>query len=152
MSDTIDTKITELFNVLKNKKAEVEAAETESKKKWVTTCAFRPVFSTNGQPINIQTQQEDVLVDLLGELLIQDECATRAAKLLGNTTYKGGTWCGFKIEDWIEDFKTRIAKIQLVDKKKQLADLEKRLNAIVSPEQRRVLEMEAIMKDLGVKL
>lgn len=145
---TIDTKITELFNILKVKKAEVEAAELESKKKWVTTCAFRPVFSTNTQPVNIQTQKEDVLVDLLGELLIQDECATRAAKLLGNATYKGGVWCGFKIEDWIEDFKTRIAKIQLADKKVQLADLEKRLNAIVSPEQRRALELAAIMEEL----
>lgn len=147
MADTIDSKITELFGVLNKKKAEVEAAEGESKKKWITNCSFPSVFG-NTQPINIQTQTESALVELLSDLMVHDEHMRKAAELLG-VEYKSGTWGGFSIDAWIEDFKTRVAKIQLAAKKAELIQLEKRLDAIVSPEQRRQLELESIMKSLG---
>lgn len=145
-NNTIDTKITELFGVLSKKKEEVAEAEKTSKQKWKTNCAFPSVFG-NTQPINIQSQSESALIELLADLLIHQEYQRKATIMLGSNTAQI-QWGGFPIEDWIEDFKTRVAKIQLQDKKKELAQLEKRLDAIVSPEQRRLMELEAITKQL----
>lgn len=145
---TIDSKITELFGILNKKKAEVEAAEKTSQQKWKTNCSFPSVFG-NTQPINIQTQTENALIELLADLLVHKEFQSKAAELL-NADVKSETWGGFTIADWIEDFKTRVAKIQLAAKKAELAQLEKRLDAIVSPEQRRAMELEAITKSLGI--
>ena len=54
----------------------------------------------------------------------------------------------YLVSDWIQDMKTRAAKIQLISEKNELAELESRLQAIVSPEQRRLMELEAIAKSL----
>lgn len=146
MADTIDAKITELFGVLNKKKEQVAEAENSAQKKWITNCSFPSVFGTT-QPINIQTQTESALVELLSDLLIHRDYQTKAATLLG-VSNAVATWGGFPIDAWIEDFKTRVAKIQLADRKKELLQLEKRLDAIVSPEQRRAMELEAIVKSL----
>lgn len=148
MTTAIDSKITELFGVLNNKKAEVEAAEKSSQQKWKTNCSFPSVFGQT-QPINIQTQTEDALVELLADLLVHQSHQVKAAELLG-VKINGGVWGGFTVDDWIEDFKTRAAKIQLAAKKNELKQLEKRLDAIVSPEQRRQMELEAVIKALEV--
>lgn len=142
----IDNKIKELFGVLSAQKAKVEEVETESKRKWVTNCSFPSVFG-NTQPINIQTQTEPALVELLSDLLIHVEFNKRAAELIGSnidTTY----WGGYPLVSWVADFKTRIAKIQVAARKQELMQLEKRLDAIVSPEERRAMELEAIVKSL----
>lgn len=55
---------------------------------------------------------------------------------------------GYTIDQWIDDFKKRIVIIHLAAKKDELKKLEERLSAIVSPEQRRQMELEAIMKGL----
>ena len=52
--------------------------------------------------------------------------------------------------EWIEDFKKRIATIHFQKKKEKLQELEKRLNGILSTEQRREMELKAIMADLDV--
>ena len=144
----IDDKITELFGILNKKKEEVNEAESSAQKKWVTNCAFPSVFG-NTQPINIQTQSESALVELMSDLLIHRDYQIKASAVLGIKD-PVTTWGGFPIDSWVEDFKTRVAKIQLADRKKELAQLEKRLDAIVSPEQRRQMELEAITKDLGI--
>ncbi len=146
MTATIDSKITELFGVLNKKKTEVEEAEQASQKKWKTNCSLPSIFG-NTQQINIQTQSESALVELLAYLLIHDEYLKKSAELLSCKSVSG-MWGGFPIVDWIEDFKTRAAKIQLASKKTELAQLEKRLDAIVSVEQRREMELTAIMKSL----
>lgn len=146
MSNAIDLKVTELFNVLNKKKQEFEKAEMASNKKWITNCSFPSVFG-NTQPINIQVQSESNLVELLTDLLIHQEYARKASELL-NVKTKDINWGGFTIEQWIEDFKTRAAKIQLTTRKNELIQLEKRLDAVVSPEQRRAMELEALAKEL----
>ncbi len=145
MTDRIDSKITELFAVLTKQKEEVSEAVKTSKHKWKTNCSFPSVFG-NTQPINIQTQTEPALVELLSDLLIHREFSRKAAEALG-VDHKD-TWGGASIDDWIDDFKTRIAKIQLAAKQVKLTQLEQRLDAIISPEQRRALELEEITKSL----
>lgn len=57
-------------------------------------------------------------------------------------------WLGYSLEDWESDFKTKIAKIEVLKKKAELADLETRLDKLVSPERKAELELQAIAKAL----
>ncbi len=57
-------------------------------------------------------------------------------------------WNNYWIVDWIHDIRSRIEKIQINTKKSKLDELESRLNAIVSPELRTQLELEAIAGEL----
>jgi molybdenum-dependent DNA-binding transcriptional regulator ModE len=65
-----------------------------------------------------------------------------AAKDLG-VEYKF-TWLGFSIDEWKEDFQTRVNQISVQEKRKELAELESRLNAIISPELKAQMELESI--------
>jgi hypothetical protein len=144
----LDDQVMKLFSLLEKKKEEFNECEAESKKKWVTNCSFPSVYG-NTAPINIQTQTESALVELLSDLLTQDGNSRKAAELIGANYPNEGTWGGFSVDQWVDDFKTRIAKIRLVERKQELVQLEKRLNGVVSPEQRRKLEIEAITQSLG---
>lgn len=142
----IDSRIQKLFDILKEKKKEVDAAEQASSKRWVTNCSFPPVFGDTNRGINIQTQTQVNLIGLLSDLLVRDQSTRNAAELMG--VPHDGLHGGYTVESWVEDFKTRAAKLTLATRKAELAGLEKRLDAIVSPEQRRALELEAITKSL----
>lgn len=61
----------------------------------------------------------------------------------------GEVQMGYTIDLWKKDIKTRIDQLTLEDKKKHLDVLDKRIDNLVSPEQRRELELEAIKKELG---
>jgi molybdenum-dependent DNA-binding transcriptional regulator ModE len=54
------------------------------------------------------------------------------------------TWLGFSVDEWKEDFQTRVNQISVQEKRKELAELESRLNAIISPELKAQMELEAI--------
>lgn len=141
----IDSKIGQLFAVLNKKKQQVESREKEANRKWKTNCSFTaPSGILNA--VNIQTASQETLVLLLSDLLIKESFMSKACDELG--VQYTGKWGSYSVSDWIEDMKTRIAKIQLVSEKNELAELETRLQAIVSPEQRRLMELEAIAKSL----
>ncbi len=145
MSDkNIDKKIEELFAVVKAQKIEVEKAEKESKRSWNTNCSFKLYGTT---PVNLQTASEDNVFKSLTELLTFKNTAEEALEILG--LKKEIKHDGYSFNEWVEDFQKRIATIQLKAKKEKLKTLEDRLTSIVSPEQKRQMELEAIMKDLG---
>lgn len=143
MTDTIDSKIYQLLEVLEAKKKDVSNAEKEAGRSWVTNCSL-PLWT--GTTLNLQTASTENLVHAVSLLLMLEESQRKAAEVLGVSA--GKLYHGYKIEDWIEDCKKRIAKVELNQKKSELATLESRLNAIVSPEQRRAMELEALTKAL----
>jgi hypothetical protein len=142
----IDDKITELFKVVRRQKEEVETAEKESKQSWKTNCSIH--FDIVVTPINIQTASEITVKKIVIELLKYKEFSRQAEELLGleNTTH----YDGFSYSDWFADCKKRITVIGLRAKKDKLAEVEKRLKAIISPEQIRQMELDAITESLNV--
>ena len=58
------------------------------------------------------------------------------------------TWSSFTVQQWLDDIKARINKVQIATKKKALEHLETRLNAVISPELRAEMELEAISAEL----
>ena len=72
------------------------------------------------------------------------EKSESSAKELG-VDYKF-SWLGFTTDEWKNDFVTRVNQISIQEKRKELAEIESRLNAIISPDLRAQMELEAISK------
>lgn len=144
MEKKIDDKINELFKVLQKQKEDVAKVEKSAKKSWITNCTFRH----NGDQVNIQTAQLDSIHKLATTLLMIQEFSDKAADKLKISPSK--EFAGYTYDDWFADFEKRIAILSLNAKKAKLAELEKRLDGIVSPEQRRQKELEAITSELDL--
>jgi hypothetical protein len=141
-----DKMVDQLIEVVQKKKNEIEKTE---KAKWQTNCSFSFNPETN-QRINIQTVGDvDTIVSMAAHLVQKMESVYKAASLL--EVEANFDWMGFTFEQWMVDFKTRIEKIQISQKKQELKDLETRLDKLVSKERREELELAAIKKQLGVE-
>lgn len=137
-----DKKVKELWDIVLSKKEEIQSAE---KPNWLTNCnfSFTEDKSSAHASFNLQVVNDPkVIVEALAFLNLRKQAHIEAAKELGiNLEFK---WCGFKVEDWKQDFVTRLNKIKITDKKKELATLENRLSAILSPELKAELELQEI--------
>ena len=139
----IDQQIKTLWNQVQEQKKSIQKTE---KSTWLTNCSFS--YGDLADTRNIQTVSEPFFfIDALGHILSKKHYYDLAAKELG--IKHEFTWSGFSLEDWRTDFKTRLEKIGLAKKRKNLATLEARLDAIVSPEVRRQMELEEIAKLLN---
>ncbi len=147
MTTNIDKKISELFEVVKKQKAEVEAAEKESKQSWKTNCSIPLPYGRDEAPINLQTASQEIIKNLVMGLLKHKEYAAEAETILGLETTS--QYKGFSYDDWVSDCKKRISVLNIRAKKEKLAALEKRLNDIVSPEQKRQMELDSIVNELS---
>jgi hypothetical protein len=138
MADT-DKKVQELFQIVQKKKAEISKLD---KPNWMTNCSFSYSRNSNDR-INIQTVSDvDELVNMLAFLIEKTKSHHEANFTLETTVpFK---WMGFSFEDWKSDLQTRVNKIQIGSKKKELENLESRLNALISPELKAKLELDAI--------
>ena len=143
-----DQVIRDLYYKVQSKKAEIETIS--NKPNWVTNCAFR-FDSKLTEVINIQTINDlDTLIHMAGWLGHQEDIYNKGLKLL-NLPKKQYIWLTYTSAQWITDINTRINKINLVDKKIELATLENRLKKILPPDFERQLELEAIMMSDSLK-
>lgn len=141
--ENTDKQVMDLYDIVQNKKKEIAKAE---KPNWLTNCSFGFGQDSNVR-VNIQTVADpNKMVELLAFLYVQRNAFEEAAKDLGvKATFK---WFGFSVEDWKQDFQTRLNKILISKKKQELEVLESRLNSLISPELKRKLELEEITKQL----
>jgi hypothetical protein len=139
-----DSLTLELIQEVKRQKAEIAQAE---KPNWITNCSFSYTEnSANTIVIHVEANIKNlvgIVAFLIGKLRDYNE----AAAMLG-IEVPAFTWGGFSVEDWSKDIKMRIDKIQIADKKKKLETTEARLNAIISPQLRAEMELEAIAEEL----
>jgi hypothetical protein len=114
------------------------SADVLKKSKWFTNCVFNNV--------NIQTASIATIMELAMSLVTQRSALLEASNLLG-IEYKD-IFYGYTFTHWIADFKKRISIIEDTEKRNKLQELEERLDKLVSPEQRRIIELEGIIKEL----
>lgn len=143
MTSNTDTQVLDLIKLAKTKKSEIAKAE---KPDWKTNCSFG-YNQESSQRVNIQTIADvEALVSMLGFLLIQEDGHAQASEILGvPSKFK---WLGFTTNEWRADLQSRINKIQISKKKKELDILEERLNKLISPELRTKIELEEITAGL----
>lgn len=147
VTKTTDEKVRELFNSVQEKKLAIEKAERPC---WLTGGNFG--FSANSAHDRTDVKTvTDVrkIVEMFAFLIDRKEKSENAAKELG-VDYKF-TWLGFSVDEWKSDFQTRVNQISIQEKRKELAQIESRLNAIISPELKAQMELEAISELLENK-
>lgn len=144
MATNNDQLVQELTKIVNEKKLAIAKAE---KPNWKTNCSFRYSKDTSAS-INLQVcGQVEELVYILGFLIEKRNAFDSAQKIVGtNLEFK---WFGFTLDEWSEDIKTRIDKIEITMKKKELELLEERLSKLISPELRAKMELEEIQKMLS---
>jgi len=135
---THDQRVQVLFDKLKAKQAEVANAE---RPQYLTAGLFR--FSTRDEQIDIKTlRDERKLVEILAFLKDREENFAEAAEELKVSA--SFTWLGFTTEEWSKDLQTRVSGLQITKRRAELKELEERVNAVMTPELRREMEMKAL--------
>ena len=143
MNKTTDEIVLDLLNKVEQKKKEIGASERPN---WITNCSFGINPSNAAERINIQVSDVNTLVSIYANLSLSYSAFEQAAKDLGvKADFK---WQGFTFGDWAADIKTRLNQLQIKNKKDDLAKLEARVNALVSPEQRREMELKKLAAEL----
>jgi len=139
-----DKVVAQLLQEVKQKKSEIEISDRLHYK----TNMSLPLDSAGLVRKNLQVESDvDVLASLLGFLSQQYDQFNTGRKALG-LPEKQFKWFGFTYQEWLGDIKTRVTKIQVSTKKKELDILEKRLDSLVSKDLRDQMELEEIMKEL----
>lgn len=137
---TTDEKVKALFTSVQEKKLAIEKAERPN---WITAGMFGYSANSAHDRINLQTVTDvRKIVEMLAFLTERKEKSENAAQELG-VDYKF-TWLGFSVDEWKNDFQIRVNQISIQEKRRELAEIEARLNAIISPELKAQMELEAI--------
>lgn len=146
MPKTTDEAVLALLRKVREKKEEI--AKASKKPQWKTNCTigYDPE-STSGR-VNIMTVRDQrKLVDLYAFLVQRQSYGYQACKELGFE--QDSSYMGYQIEDWLADLKARAAQLSVEHKKKELDELDARVNKLVSAEQRREMELAELQKELG---
>lgn len=134
----------QVMSLLAKVKAQKQTIERAEKPKWLTNCSF--VYE--GRTINLHTVTcVHELVKYAGRVLAFDAEIKLGLDAL-SVPHEPVMYNGYTTEQWLTDFRSRMNKIQIIQEKKKLEDLEARLAALVSPEKRRELELAAIAEEL----
>src|ERR1700753_4100445 len=104
-----DEQTLKLIAEVKKKKEEIAKADRPN---WRTHSSFSYVEGSSATT-NIKVETDiKILINMAFFVCDKETSYDKTAKLLGVESPPQFKWCGFSKEDWIEDFKLRIAKIQ----------------------------------------
>ena len=113
---------------------------------WKTNGLFK---GREGSGLNLNTvADKSTLVDALAVILEFNAARKSASEMLG-VPFIPSTWNGYEIDDYVQDFKLRIAVLEWEAKKKVLIETEAKLKALVSEEARTEMALDDISKVLG---
>lgn len=146
MSESTDKAVLDLLQKVKQKKEEI--AKASKKPVWKTNCTIG-YDPENANRINIMTVRDvQKLADIYAFLLQREQYIEKAYKELSiNDDLL--VYMGYSIDDWKNDLRARVNQLSVEQKKKELDELDRRINSLVSPEQRREMELAELQKVLG---
>ena len=133
-----------LIEEVQKRKAEIQKL---SKPSWITNRSFAYVEGTPNV-INIGVERNTTVLVKIAGFLRQQEANYSAAASELDVEVPAFKWDGFSLQDWLSDIKQAIDKLTIKKKQEKLAVLESRLDAIITPELRRQMELEAITAEL----
>lgn len=141
----IDTTIQQLFNKLAERKTKVASLKAEVAKSWKTTGVFRLIGAPS--TTNIQTANAETLEEIAAHVIILANALNEASVKLSRPGKQKVQ--NYTPEEWFNDLQKRLAMIDVREEEKQLETLEQRLNQVLSPEERRRIEVEMLAKELS---
>lgn len=142
--DTLDQKVRELYDIIQSKKAQIAKMERPSYK---TNLSYVINENVDNVRINLQVVNDvNVLVKLLAQMnILRVEYENVCFDLGLKSDFK---YSGFSYDDWKHDITSMINKINIKKEKDDLATKEAKLNTLISPEEKRRLDIEALSKEL----
>jgi len=141
MSAKNDAAIKELMKKVEEQKAGLGKKEKAS---WQTNGIFK--FDSSSF-FNLNTINDPGrLVEALAHLIAKEQAFEMACSRLGIKEIAAFKWDGYSVDEWENDFKTRIKIVEWDNKKRQLDETKKRLSQLVSEEARTEMELEDIKK------
>ena len=141
-----DELVMELLKKVQRRKDEVKAAK--KKPQWKTNLSLGRHAASSQDRVNIMTRTDpNEIIDWYIFLSQKEEGITKAAEELGLPA--DVSWLGYPITDWKEDLKTRAAQLSIEAKQREIEELDKRVNKLVSPDQRREMELTALQELLA---
>ena len=143
-NDALDKKVQELYDIIQLKKSQITKLERPNYK---TNLSYVVSEFNDTQRVNLQVVNDvSLLVKLLAQLtLLKNKYDEINIELGLNTEFK---LSGFSYDDWKSDFVSIINKINIKKEKDDLAIKEAKLNSLISPEEKRRLDIEALTKEL----
>lgn len=144
-----DLIVKKLIDEIANRKATLANVNNPQ---WKTSCVVSTYLSSSVHSTrNIQTVRDITeLVSLFANILVWNEFNNKASEILNLSA--DVTFSGYTFEDWKHDFKLRANQIQVGQTRSELEDLEKRVDKLISKEERERMEIEAISKTLGISI
>lgn len=140
-----DLAVLDLINKVKAKKQEIASASKKPVYQTNVTFGYDP---SNASRINIMTVTDpQVLIQIYSFIISRKERYQQAANELGFTDTP--TYMGYSFDAWMHDLKARASQLTLDNKKKELERLLERANTLLSPDQRRELELEELLKEVS---
>lgn len=139
-----DVRIKRLIELVETKKEEIKNAK---KPVWLTNGSFK-TSKDEEEYFNVRTVTEDFkLTTGLALLISREESHNKANKELGlNSEFK---WFGHTIEEWKNDFKSRVAQKNVKKDMVELKEVEKELDDLKSPELKKQNKLDNIAKKLA---
>ena len=142
-----DQKTLALITEVKKKRAEIAKLDRPVYK---TNCSFRFDEGTAGTAINLHVETDLRRLTSIAAFLIHRESGfAQAAQKIGADPVPSFSWNGYSLDEWLDDLRTRVSKIQIAARRAKLEALEERLRKIISPEMQAQLELASIQSELG---
>lgn len=137
----MDKTVDDLIQRVKERREKVGALK---KPQWITPCSL---VLPGMERINIQVDKDlGVLAVACGMLMRMKTDIEAASKELEVEIEP--KWQNYPIDDWIADIKLRVRITNIKAEQEKLDAMEAKLNKLMSPEQRRAMELAAIEAEL----
>lgn len=138
----MDKVVDDLMTKVKDRRAKVGALK---KSQWVTPCTL---VLPGHERLNIQVCSDLGLLAMSCGILMRMKQDMEAASTELDVEIEP-KWQNYAIDDWVADIKLRVKVTQLKREQERLANLEDKLGKLMSPEQRRRMELADIEAELG---
>lgn len=145
-----DKLIDELLLEVQKKQAEVKELKKKCSSDFKTNLSFprtydsSPNFS-NFTNLNAITKKEDFIF-MFSFLKIRKDGFDSAAKILGVDAVF--SWGGYSYEEWEHDFAAKIKSLDVLERSKDLANMERELNSLMSDRSKRTKKLESLKNRL----
>lgn len=143
-SKNLDKKVLDLIEKAKTKRAEVKKIK---KPKWKTSCSIDHNLYGGSTRLNIQVCNDLNALASFRYSMQNIVAARKSAEKAWGLKFNSKV-AGYDAEEWISDVDLRVKVIDIKKEEEKLAKLESQLDALLSTEQKRELELERIAQEL----
>lgn len=144
----IDDKVEAALAHIAVKQKELAAEKAKSARGWITPCSLR----VGGETFQIQTLDKTALIRAAGELAAQKTKQLNGCIALGlsETEPEATQYQGHSFVDWFTDLNTKLSKLTLNIKERELARMEEAAKNLRSEDQKRNSMADNLLTELGI--